>query len=148
MGFDITGLGSISSLLEKGLDIIFPDPEKKANAQAALIKAKDAGELNELTATMQVMIAEAKSQDKWTSRARPSFMYVMYTMILTAIPMGVLYAFNPEMAANIAKGMKEWLSSIPEAMWWLFGVGYTGYSVNREIGKGNILKAITKLGGK
>ena len=96
---------------------------------------------------MSVMLAEAKSKDPWTSRARPSFMYVIYIMILFAIPMGILSAFNPEMAAQVAEGMKSWLSSIPDGLWATFGIGYTGYSVARSWDKRNISKQQAAAGG-
>jgi len=82
-----------------------------------------------------VMVAEASSQDKWTSRARPSFLYVMYIMILTAIPMGVVYAINQPLAANITAGVKAWLQAIPESMWALMGAGYLGYAASRSYDK-------------
>jgi len=87
------------------------------------------------TTRLGVMVAEASSQDKWTSRARPSFLYVMYIMILTAIPMGVVYAINQPLAANITAGVKAWLQAIPESMWALMGAGYLGYAASRSYDK-------------
>ena len=49
--------------------------------------------------------------------------------------MGFLYAFNPGVAHNISIGMKEWLGSIPEYMWTVFGFGYTGYIAGRSFDK-------------
>ncbi len=34
---------------------------------------------------MTAIVAEANSADPWTSRARPSFLYVMYALLLWAI---------------------------------------------------------------
>jgi hypothetical protein len=84
---------------------------------------------------MSAIIAEAQSQDPYTSRARPSFLYVMYALILAAIPMGVLHAYNPELAVSIATGLKAWLEALPEELWWLFGAGYLGYTGARTIDK-------------
>ena len=78
--------------------------------------------------------------DPWTSRARPTFMYVIYLMILSAIPMGVVAAFDPTMATAIATGMQAWLAAIPDGLWATFGIGYSGYSVARSIDKKNALK--------
>jgi hypothetical protein len=39
-------------------------------------------------------LAEAQSADPWTSRARPNFLYVMYILLPTALPTGVLSAFH------------------------------------------------------
>ena len=84
---------------------------------------------------MSAILAEANSDDPWTSRARPSFLYVVYLMILASIPMGFLTAFNPEVALAVTNGMKDWLAAIPESMWTLFGAGYLGYTGAREFGK-------------
>lgn len=112
-----------------------PDPQKQAEMQLEVLRMAQAGELEELKTKMSAILAEASSNDPWTSRARPSFMYVMYIMILASIPMGVLYVFNPAAAMGIAAGMKAWLEAIPGEMWTLFGVGYTGYAVMRGVEK-------------
>jgi len=130
----------------KLLNKIFPDPEKKAEAEKLLLEAHTRGEIDGLNAELQVMLAEAKSQDKWTSRARPSFLYVMYVMILTSIPMGVIYAFNPLLATNIILGVKTWLASIPSALWQLFGAGYLGYVGSRSYDKKKLMDSIGSLG--
>ena len=128
-------------LLSKAAEIIgrfVPDPEAQAKAQFELLKLADAKEARELQAEMdQLRLAsnnittEGASSDKWTSRARPSFMYVIYVLILSAIPMGVLHAFAPETAAQITIGFKNWLAAIPAEMLALFGVGYVGYTWQR-----------------
>jgi hypothetical protein len=129
-------------LLEVGkslIERIFPDKTKqaaeRAQAELALVQLQQDGTLKELGIQMSAIIAEAQSQDPWTSRARPSFLYVMYVMILTAIPMGVLYAFKPEIATAVAAGVKAWLEAIPDEMWWLFGAGYLGYTGARMFEK-------------
>ena len=132
----------IAPLLEVGkslIEKIFPDKGKqaaeRAQAELALVQLQQDGTLKELGLQMSAIIAEAQSPDPWTSRARPSFLYVMYVMILTAVPMGILYAFKPEVALAVAAGVKAWLEAIPEEMWWLFGVGYTGYTGARMFEK-------------
>lgn len=117
------------------IDSLFTSDEEKSEAKLKLQMLAQEGKLKELEIGMSAIIAEANSNDPWTSRARPSFLYVMYVMILTAIPMGVLSAFQPEIAERIATGMKMWLDAIPESMWALFGVGYTGYAVSRTYDK-------------
>ena len=69
------------------------------------------------------------------SRARPSFLYVMYGLILWAIPMGLIAAVRPEMAKGIAEGMTAYLRGIPEELYALFGTGYLGYTAARTWGK-------------
>ena len=143
---DITGLGSAFNFGRTLINKIFPDPEDKAKAEALLIEAEDKGNLNELNAQMQVMVAEAKSKDPWTSRARPSFLYVIYLMILWAIPMSIIYAINPVVAKNMITGVKMWLDSIPKELWTMFGLGYLGYTGAREYGKKKLTEQIGKFG--
>ena len=84
---------------------------------------------------MSAIIAEARSADPWTSRARPSFLYVMYALLLWSIPMGLIAAVNPGMAQGIGQGMTAYLSGIPEELYALFGTGYLGYTAARAWGK-------------
>lgn len=133
-------LGQILGIGSKIIDKLFPDKEKAQEMKMKLAEMEQQGELQELEVRMSAIIAEAKSSDPWTSRARPTFMYVIYIMILFSVPMGVLSAFNPAMATDVAEGMKSWLGSIPDGLWATFGIGYTGYSVARSIDKKNILK--------
>lgn len=132
-------IAPISELAKSLIDRIFPDKEKqsqeRAQAELALASLAQEGKLKELTTQMSAIIAEAQSTDPWTSRARPSFMYVIYVMILMSIPMGILSAFNPAMAVAIANGMKAWLSAVPSELWTLFGVGYVGYTGARMFEK-------------
>ena len=132
---DLTGLGSIFEFGTKLIDRLFPDKVAQANerdkAQLAILQMQQSGELTELTERMKAIVAEAQSADPWTSRARPSFMYVIYLMILASIPMGILSAFNPVAATAIATGMKAWLAAIPQELYTLFGVGYVGYAYSR-----------------
>lgn len=117
----------------KIIDKIFPDPEQRDRAKLEMAKLYQDGDLRELEVQMSAIVAEAKSADPWTSRARPSFLYVMYVMILAAIPMGVLSAFRPELATQIAGGMQAWLKAVPDMLWGVFGTGYLGYTAARSI---------------
>lgn len=131
----------VSDLLTKLMNRVMPDPQQQAQMQIQLAQMAQNGELQAMTTQLSAIVAEAQSQDKWTSRARPSFMYVMYIMILASVPMGVLYAFNPALALNIASGLKQWLNAIPDSLYTLFGVGYLGYTGARSIEKS---KGLTK----
>jgi hypothetical protein len=133
MAFGIDdAIAGVSKLLDDGLNKIFPDPAQKATAEALLLKANNDAAVALMQQQMSVMLAEANSKDPWTSRARPSFMYVMYVLILFAIPMGIVSAFRPDMAVSVAQGMKAWLAAIPDGLWTTFGIGYAGYSVSRS----------------
>ena len=138
---DITGLGSIFDFGSKLVDKLIPDPAQKAAAQLELIKLNQSGELDVMKVQMSAILAEATSPDPWTSRSRPSFLYVMYALILASIPMGILSAWHPDISSAIAEGMKAWLAAIPEALWTVFGVGYLGYTSARSFEKS---KSLTK----
>ena len=124
-------VGPISKLLDK----IIPDPEARDRAKLELIKLQGDQEMQAIGVQMQAIVAEAQSTDPWTSRARPSFLYVMYALLLWAIPMGLIAAAQPQMAKDIAGGMNAYLNGIPEPLYALFGTGYLGYTAARQWGK-------------
>ena len=68
-------------------------------------------------------------------RARPAFLYVMYALLLWSLPMGVIAAIRPDVAAAMTRGMAAYLLAIPEPLYALFGTGYLGYTVARSWGK-------------
>ncbi|MBJ7255098.1 MAG: holin family protein [Sphingomonadaceae bacterium] len=123
-------IGPIASLIDK----IIPDPKARDAAKLELIKLQGSQEMDALRTQLSAVLAEAQSADPWTSRARPSFLYVMYAMLLWAIPMGLIAAVQPEAAANIARGMNAYLNGLPEPLYALFGTGYLGYTVARQWG--------------
>lgn len=128
-------LPAVSDLLKTLMERVLPDPEKQAEMQLELTKMAADGQLEQMKTSMSAILAEESSTDPWTSRARPSFLYLMYIMMFAAIPMGVLYAFNPAMALGVAAGFKAWLSAIPDSLYTLFGVGYLGYTGARTFEK-------------
>ncbi len=121
--------------IAKLIDKIIPDKDAAARAKIELLKLEGAQELRAIEAQMSAIIAEANSADPWTSRARPSFLYVMYALLLWAIPMGVIAAADPAIAKAIGDGMGAYLQSIPEPLYVLFGTGYLGYTTARSWGK-------------
>jgi len=125
-------LSSIFGIGSKLIDKLFPDPEQKAKAQLELLKLQQSGDLDEIKVQLSAIIAEAQSPDPWTSRARPSFLYVVYVLLLWSIPMGVLAIFNPGAAATFTVGFKGWLAAIPDSILQLFGVVMTGYVMGRS----------------
>ena len=80
-------------------------------------------------------MTEPKTPDPWVSRARPTFLYVIYVMILWAIPMGLVAALRPTIARDMTAGIAAYLAAIPEPLWALFGTGYLGYTAARSRGK-------------
>ena len=128
-------LDALISPIAALIDKIIPDPRARDAAKLELLKLQGSQEMDAIKTQMTAIVAEAQSTDPWTSRARPSFLYVMYTMILWAIPMGLIAAVRPDMAKGIAAGMNAYLAGIPEPMWALFGTGYLGYTAARSWGK-------------
>ncbi|QQV77477.1 holin family protein [Sphingomonas aliaeris] len=124
-------IGPIASLIDK----IIPDPKARDAAKLELLKLEGSQDMEQIRAQLSAIVAEAQSADPWTSRARPSFLYVMYALLLWAIPMGLIAAAQPAMAKDIASGMNAYLAGIPEPLYALFGTGYLGYTVARSWGK-------------
>jgi hypothetical protein len=117
------------------LDKLIPDPRARDAAKLELLKLESNRELEQVRTQLSAIVAEAASPDPWTSRARPGFLYVMYALLLWAIPMGLISAAQPTMAEAIAKGMTAYLRGIPEELYALFGTGYLGYTAARAWGK-------------
>ena len=124
-------IGPIAGLIDK----IIPDPKARDAAKLELLRLQGSQELDQVKTQMSAILSEAQSTDPWTSRARPSFLYVMYALLLWAIPMGLIAAVQPVMARDIAAGMNAYLAGIPEPLYALFGTGYLGYTVARSWGK-------------
>ena len=128
-------LEALISPVAKLIDKIIPDPQARDAAKLELLKLQGSQEMEAIRTQLTAIVAEAQSADPWTSRARPSFLYVMYALLLWSIPMGLIAAAAPEMATNIANGMNAYLSGIPEPLYALFGTGYLGYTAARQWGK-------------
>ena len=126
-----TIIGPIASIIDK----VIPDKAARDKAKLDLLALQGTQEMQQIQAQLSAIVAEANSRDPWTSRARPSFLYVMYLIILWALPMGVLSAFRPDTARAIAAGMNAYLAGLPEPLYTLFGTGYLGYTAMRQWGK-------------
>jgi hypothetical protein len=134
MAFD--PLTAVLGVADTIINKLFPDPAQRDAAKLEMLKMQQSGELDAAKIQMSAIIAEAQSADPWTSRARPSFLYIFYLVIvvltLIAPLMGVF--FPNQMAqfyTNVAAGFK----AIPESMWATFTVGYLGYTAARQYGK-------------
>ena len=124
-------IGPITSIIDK----VIPDKAARDRAKLELLQLQGSQELQQINVQLSAIVAEANSKDPWTSRARPSFLYVIYILLLWAIPMGILAAFRPGMAHDIASGMNAYLNGLPEPLYALFGTGYLGYTAARQWGK-------------
>ncbi|MFM2372526.1 MAG: hypothetical protein RIS85_2248 [Pseudomonadota bacterium] len=124
-------ISPVSAIIDK----VIPDKEARDKAKLELLRLEGTHELDQLRTRMSAIVTEAASADPWTSRARPGFLYVMYVMILWALPMGLIAAFRPAAAQDIAAGINAYLGGLPEPLYALFGTGYLGYTVARQWGK-------------
>lgn len=129
-------VGPILDIGKTLIDRFIPNPQQKLEAQAKLLEMQQRGELKELETRMGAILAEAKSTDPWTSRARPSFMYVFYFVILALVviapAVGVLAPDHmAQFFDNVGKGFK----AIPDALWATFTAGYLGYAGARTFEK-------------
>lgn len=132
-------------LLELGSTLIkrlIPDKEAQAKAELDLLVMQQQGELKALETRMSAILAEANSADPWTSRARPSFMYVFYFVIIVLTFVAPLVGvFSPEAMKQFYENVGYGFGAIPEEMWWTFTIGYLGYSGARTFEKS---KKVTK----
>jgi Holin of 3TMs, for gene-transfer release len=124
-------IGPIASIIDK----VIPDPAQRDKAKLELLALQGSQDMATIQAQLSAIVAEANSHDPWTSRARPSFLYVMYTLLLFALPMGILAAFRPDKALAIGQGINGYLTGLPEPLYVLFGTGYLGYTAARQWGK-------------
>ena len=128
-------LASLIEPIAAIIDKVIPDKAARDKAKLDLIALQGTQEMQQIQTQLSAIVAEANSRDPWTSRARPSFLYVMYTLILWAVPMGLIAAADPKMAIGISNGMTAYLRGIPEELYALFGTGYLGYTAARTWGK-------------
>ena len=117
------------------IDRVVPAPKAREEAKLQMVKQAQEGKFKQAGQQLSVIMAEAQSKAPWTSRARPAFLYVVYLLILTSIPMAIVHAFNPELSQRLIEGFNGWLTAIPEPIITLFGVGYLGYTGARSYDK-------------
>jgi|TARA_R100001530_G_scaffold26568_1_gene21319 hypothetical protein len=113
-------------LIEAGLriiDKIIPDPEAKAEATRKLLEIQQAGELAEVEAAMNVVVAEAKSEYALTSQWRPITMLVFTAIVANN------YIIAPYLAAIFGWSVTL---EMPDQLWNLLSIGIGGYVVGRS----------------
>lgn len=126
--------------LFKIIDRIIPDESARQMAKLELVKSENQQALNEIQASLSAILAEANSDDAWTSRARPSFLYVMYVVICSCFIGGIIGIWYPAQTAQAATNINALLKAIPSDLYTLFGMGYLGYTGARSFDKWRKLK--------
>lgn len=120
-------LMAVLDLGAKILDKFIPDPKAKAEAQQKLLEMHQKGELEELNAAMNVIVAEAKSEHVLAATWRPITMLVFVAIIANN------YILAPYLTAMFGVGLTL---EIPTDMWDLLKIGLGGYVVGRSMEKG------------
>jgi hypothetical protein len=75
-------IGSIFELGGKIIDRLFPDPQKKAEAELELLKLTQSGDLQQVLAQLEINAKEAANPSVWVSGWRPYFGWVGGTAFL------------------------------------------------------------------
>ena len=131
-----SGIGSLAKDLRVAITGI--DPAKAAELQQIVSQL----ELETQKAQSAMIVAEASSADPWTSRARPSFMWVFYIMLISlgmlAPAVGIWF---PNYMTLFFANVKLGLAAIPDSLYTLFGAGYLGYTGARSFDK---IKGVSK----
>ncbi len=111
-----------SMLVEK----LFPDPVKRAEAQAKLMELEQTGELKQVESAMQVVVAEAKSEHWIVAAWRPITM-----LTFTAITANnfILYPYLSLFWDNAPT------IELPSYLWEALKIGLGGYIVGRSCEK-------------
>lgn len=126
---------TIVGIFGKVLDKIIPDPAQRDAAKLALLQAENQQALQEMQVQMSAIVEEAKSQDPWTSRARPSFLYLMYLILLLCMIGGIIGIWYPAQVNQAASNINVLFKAIPPDLYTLFGLGYLGYTGARSLEK-------------
>lgn len=134
LGIDDAAAAALT-LVNKGVDRIWPDPTEEERLKIERLKVENAQALEMAKLPLSAIIEEARSTDPYTSRARPSFLYVVYILILAALPMSAIFAISPITANHLAEGMKLWFESIPKPIYELFQFVMLGYIAGRSMEK-------------
>lgn len=118
------GLGSMA----KDLREAFVGKEMTPELQVELQKKVMDLELATTNAQMAMITAEANSADPYTSRARPSFLYVFYMLLILLFIAAIIGIFYPAHMEIFFNNIGKAFAAIPEPMWYTFGAGYLGYT--------------------
>ena len=126
-----TLLTSLFALIDK----IIPDRKAAEEAKLKLMQAEGQQALAEAEAQLSAILAEAQSADPWTSRARPTFLYVIYGVICACVVGAIIGVWYPAEVFQASKNLSALLRAIPDNLWTLFGIGYLGYTGARSFDK-------------
>jgi hypothetical protein len=119
-------IGAIIDIVAKGLDKVIPDANARAAAQEAITKQLIENQGALLDAAKTVMSADAASDNKLTSSARPIVVYWslgLITIIVACAPFG------------LAKPILDALKDVPSDLWTLLTAGIGIFMFGRSAEK-------------
>lgn len=138
--------GGVFDIGKKLLDKFFPDEQQRAAAEVQLYQMAQSGDFNDLEKRMTAICLEAQSDDSFVKRARPTFLYVFYFVIITLVVIAPFVGvFHPDEMKLFYANVKLGFEAVPGELWAVFTAGFMGYSYNRSQDKGKQLDAIVKL---
>lgn len=117
------------------IDRVIPDEAQRQQAKLEVMKAENQQALSEIQASLSAVLAEAQSADAWTARARPTFLYLMYAVILLCFAGGIAGIWHPVETQTAAHNIAALLKALPGDLYALFGMGYLGYTGARSFDK-------------
>ena len=123
---------------------IFKNKEDQVQAQKELESFAYSKAAEILKGKILLIKSEAESEDNYVRRARPTFLYVIYIYLLSALPFAVFYVCYPDKCKLALEGFAIYLNAIPSEFITLFGIGYLGYTGARQYGKFAKLKNLNK----
>jgi len=119
-------IGAAITLGTTLIERLFPDPEQRDKATLELVKLEKSGELAELDAGLQVIVAEASSKNWLAASWRP------ITMLTFVVIIANNYILYPYLSLFFTEAP---LLEIPPDMWDLLKIGLGGYIVGRSTEK-------------
>lgn len=130
---DVFGVGGLASLAQTIIEKFVPDPAAKAAAlqklqdnQIEVLRMQDELEMKLNETAGQNIRADAMSGDKFTERARPTFMYIVeFILGFNFIGIPIAEMFGSKVAPLV----------LPADLLTLFGVCVTGYVFTRTVDK-------------
>jgi hypothetical protein len=129
-------LGPVFKIIDK----LIPDKLEAERLKQETIRLNQQGEFKAEENRYNAIVTEASSTDPWTSRARPSFMYVFYFILLfLTVVCPFIGLYSPDAMAAVYTSVKAGFAALPEELWWTFTAGYLGYTTSRYYEKKNSL---------
>lgn len=96
------------------IDRLIPDTAQRDQAKLALLEVEGQQALQEMQVSLSAILAEANSAYPWMSRARPIFLYVIYSIILLCVIGAIIGIWWPQQTFQAAENLSKLLGVIPE----------------------------------